>query len=119
MAKKCISDEEFNEIKNLFGKNYIHEGGLRYIKGISANCEKSRYYHTILFVYFPEYADKVISYIEDKFGRNIEFETKLTPNEHYTEQLLKDYTKLFKLNERFNITKQNPICELRIRGYCD
>lgn len=108
MAKKCLTNEEFNEVLELFGKSQFRSGSILY-------TEQSRTYHYALFIYFPEYGEKVLDTMLEKFGKNIDFETKFVPNEDFTEAQIKDYVSLYKLKGK--ITKNTPILELKVRGY--
>lgn len=110
MAKKCLSNKEFQEVLELLGKQVFRDGSIYYV-------DNSKRYHYALFVYFPEYSEKVLDVMTEKFGKNIDFETVFVPNEYFTKSRIEDYIELYKLNDRFTITEQTPILELKVRGY--
>ena len=110
MTKKCLSNKEFQEVLELLGKQVFRNGAIHYV-------DYSKRYHYALFVYFPEYSEKVIDVMADKFGRNIDFETVHVPNKDFSKSEIEEYTEIYKLNNRFTITEQTPILELKVRGY--
>lgn len=110
MTKKCLSNKEFQEVLELLGKQVFRDGSIHYV-------DHSKRYHYALFVYFPEYQEKVLDGMLEKFGKNIDFETVFVPNKDFSKSEIEDYTELYKLNNRFTITEQTPILELKVRGY--
>ena len=108
--KKCLTTKEFEKVAELLGDSCFRKGSIYY-------TSKSRYYHIATFICFPQYPAQVISPMLEKYGYNVEFETVEVPTDYTSKEKLLDLIELHNI-DKSKITKQTPVCELRVRGYC-
>lgn len=103
--KKCLTTKEFEEVVELLGDSCFRKGSIYY-------TSKSRYYHVATFICFPQYPAQVISPMLEKYGYNVEFETIEVSKERLLNML-----EVYNI-DKSKITRQTPVCELKVRGYC-